>query len=256
LDLHLEGRVAIVTGASRGIGRAVVERLFEEGADVVGVSRSKSRGLPVGVVHVEADLLDEKVPADVVESALAAFGRLDILVNNAGSGRVRSGYDGVSPLDWRRAWELLFLSQVRMTAAALPHLLAHRSGVVINVSSSNARVPAPRAPDYSAAKAALANYSKGLALQFAAQGLRVVAVSPGPVATMALLGPDGVAAQIAAMEGRDLEEVVSQIKAAVPLGRLVEPFEVADLIVFLASARASMISGVDVLIDGALTHAP
>jgi NAD(P)-dependent dehydrogenase (short-subunit alcohol dehydrogenase family) len=114
--------------------------------------------------------------------------------------------------------------------------------------------PSRPVPDYSAAKAALTNYSKGLAQQFARNGLRVVTVSPGPVATSAWLGPDGVAAQTAAIRGGDAATVVREAEEAIPTGRFVTPAEVADLVAFLASARASMITGVDVLIDGGLTQ--
>lgn len=141
-----------------------------------------------------------------------------------------------------------------MTAAALPHLLSAERGVVVNISSRNGRVPVSSVPDYSAAKAALTNYSKGLAQQFARRGLRVVTVSPSPVATPAWLGPDGVAVQIVAMRGGDKATIVRQTEEAIPMGRFVRSDEVADLAVFLASARASMITGVDILIDGGLTQ--
>jgi len=255
VDLELSGRVAIVTGAGRGIGLAVAERLVAEGADVVGVSRTPPEHELPGLVHVQADLLDEPTPAALVEGALARFGRLDVLVNNAGAGRLRSGYDGVSAADWEDTWRLLFLAQVRMSEAALPHLLAAGGGVIVNMSSRNARVPVRGVPDYSAAKAALTNYSKGLAQQFAKQGLRVVTVSPGPVATPLWLGPDGVAAQEVAMEGGDANEIVRQTEQAIPLGRFVTAEEVADLVAFLASPRAAMITGTDVLIDGGLSQA-
>lgn len=254
MDLGLRDRVAIVTGAGRGIGLAVAERLLEEGAHVVGVSRGAPERTPVGMVHLQADLLDEATPALLVDRALATFGRLDMLVNNAGGTRLREGYDRLSAVDWHRTWELIFLSHVRMTAASLLHLLSAERGVVVNISSRNGRVPVPSVPDYSAAKAALTNYSKGLAQQFARQGLRVVTVSPGPVATPAWLGPDGVAVQIVAMRGGDKATIVRQTEEAIPMGRFVRSDEVADLVVFLASARASMITGVDILIDGGLTQ--
>ncbi len=150
-----------------------------------------------------------------MERALSEFGRLDVLVNNAGtavtsagSGRVRAGYDRPSEADWREAWELFFLSAVRMTNAALPHLLSSDHGVVVNVSTRNARVPVSAVPDYSAAKAALTNYSKGLAGQYARRGLRVVSVSPGPTSTPGWMGPGGVADQNAAVRGTDRDSVI------------------------------------------------
>ena len=255
MDLELDGKVAIVTGAGRGIGLSVAERLIAEGAAVVGVSRTAPERELAGIEHVRADVLDEYTPATLVDRARSRFGRLDILVNNAGGARLRTGYQGVRQADWEETWRLLFLAHVRMTEAALPHLLAGGGGVIVNVSSRNARVPVRGVPDYSAAKAALTNYSKGLAQQFARQGLRVVTVSPGPVASPAWLGPDGIAAQEVAMEGGDKEEVVRQTGEAIPMGRFVTPDEVADLVAFLASSRAAMITGADVLIDGGLTQA-
>jgi NAD(P)-dependent dehydrogenase (short-subunit alcohol dehydrogenase family) len=155
---------------------------------------------------------------------------------------------------WRETLDLVFLSAVRMTNVALPALLKNGAGVIVNVSSRNGRVPVPSVPDYSAAKAALNNYSKGLARQHAAEGLRVVTVSPGPTATPMWLGPDGAAVQHAARSGTDAEAVVRRTEAAMPHGRLARPEEVADLIVYLASARAGSVSGIDILIDAGLTQ--
>jgi NAD(P)-dependent dehydrogenase (short-subunit alcohol dehydrogenase family) len=252
--MGFDGRVAIVTGASRGIGFATAVLLAAEGAHVIGVGRTPLESSAEGVTHVLADVLDEATPALVVEKAISSYGRLDVLVNNAGTGRLREGYEQTLEADWRATWELLFLAPVRMTNAALPHLLAGDAGAIVNVSSRNARVPVPGVPDYSAAKAALNNYAKGLALQHASDGLRVVTVSPGPTSTALWLGPHGVAVQAAAMEGSDPATVVSNTERAIPAGRMVKPGEVADLIVYLASTRASMITGVDVLIDGGLTQ--
>ncbi len=263
MDLGLRDRVAIVTGASQGIGLATTKLLIQEEARVVGVSRRPPGEQLPGLAHVQADILDPETPTKAVECAVSGFGRLDVLVNNAGtvvtstgSGRVRAGYDRPSAADWREAWEMFFLATVRMTNAALPHLLSGGGGVVVNVSSRNARVPVSAVPDYSAAKAALTNYSKGLAGQYARRGLRVVSVSPGPTSTPAWLGPGGVADQNAAMgfRGTDRDAVIRATEEAIPAGRLIKPEEVANLIVYLASPRASMITGVDILIDGGMTQ--
>lgn len=126
--------------------------------------------------------------------------------------------------------------------------------MIVNVSSRNARVPVPDVPDSSAAKAALTNYSKGLSREHARKGLRVVSVSPGPTSTALWLGPAGAAVQVAAISGGNADSVVRETEEAIPAGRFVSPEEVADLIVYLASRRAAMITGVDVLIDGGLTQ--
>jgi NAD(P)-dependent dehydrogenase (short-subunit alcohol dehydrogenase family) len=255
VDLGLNGKVAVVTGASRGIGWATAALLMAEGAKVLGVSRTPlDRELP-GLEHVLADMTDDSTPSLVADRALSSFGHIDVLVNNAGSGRIRTGYMDVTDEQWREGWELLFLSVVRMTNSALPSLLASGSGVVVNVSSYNARVPVPSVPDYAAAKAALNNYSKGLAGQYAKQGMRVVTVSPGPTATPLWLGPEGAAVQYAAQRpGADPDAIVRQAEESMPHSRLVKAEEVADLIVYLASARAGSVSGIDILIEAGLTQ--
>jgi NAD(P)-dependent dehydrogenase (short-subunit alcohol dehydrogenase family) len=254
VELGLEGKVAIVTGVSRGIGYSTASRLLEEGARVVGVSRTAPERDLDGLRHVCADVLDPATPGLVNDVALSEFGKVDVLVNNAGAGWLRAGYEDVLEEQWREAWELLFLSIVRLTTAVLPALLEAGGGAIVNVSSRNARVPIAGVPDYSAAKAALNNYSKGLAGQYAARGIRVVTVSPGPTATPLWLGPNGAAAQQAAREGTDSESIVRSVEARMPHGRFVTSEEVADLIVFLASARATSVSGVDILIDAGFTQ--
>ncbi len=153
----------------------------------------------------------------------------------------------------RKAWELLFPSVVRMTNAALPPLLASGSSVVLDVSSVNARVPVAEVPDYSAAKAGLNKYSKGLAGQYAKRGLRVVTVSPGPTATPLWLGPEGAAAQNAELSGGDPGLIVRRVEDNMPHGPMVKTEEMADLIAYLASARAGSIGGIDVLVDVGMT---
>jgi NAD(P)-dependent dehydrogenase (short-subunit alcohol dehydrogenase family) len=150
MDLGLRDKVAIVTGASRGIGWATAALLLEEGAKVIGFSRTALDQQLPGLDHVIGDVTEETTPSRVVERALSSFGRLDVLVNNAGTGRIRTGYADVAEEEWRGTWELLFLSVVRMTNAALPSLLASGSSVVVNVSTRNARVPVRGVPDYSA----------------------------------------------------------------------------------------------------------
>lgn len=254
MDLGLRGKVAIVTGVSRGIGWSTARLLLQEGAIVVGVSRTAPEQQLDGLRHVQADVLDEDTPARVVEVAELESGRVDVLVNNAGAGWLRNGYDAVPNEMWRATWELLFLSVVRMTHAALPALLRSGGAAIVNVSSRNGRVPVRGVPDYAAAKAALNNYSKGLAGQYAANGIRVLTVSPGPTDTPMWLGSEGAAAQRAAREGTDKESIIRSVEDHMPHGRFVKADEVADLIVYLASTRAGSITGVDILIDAGLTQ--
>lgn len=124
MDLGLAGRVAIVTGASRGIGLAVAQQLADEGAQVIGVARTAVEEHLEGVTNIAADIRDLSTPALVVREAMKRHGRLDVLVNNAGTGLIRTGYSQPSDSDWHSSWELLFMAVVRMTNAALPNLLA------------------------------------------------------------------------------------------------------------------------------------
>jgi NAD(P)-dependent dehydrogenase (short-subunit alcohol dehydrogenase family) len=254
MDLGLTEKVAIITGVSRGIGWSTARLLLEEEAIVVGVSRTTPEQRLEGLRHVQADVLDQDTAERVVDVAESEFGRVDVLVNNAGTGWLRDSYEAVPDGAWRESWELLFLSIVRMTNAALPALRRAGGGAIVNVSSRNARVPIREVPDYSAAKAALNNYSKGLAGQYAADGIRVVTVSPGPTDTPLWLGPEGAAAQRAAREETDEQSIIRSVEARMPHGRFVKADEVADLIVYLASARAASISGIDILIDAGLTQ--
>ncbi len=258
MELELSGKSVVVTGASRGIGLAVTRALVAEGASVTAVSRSGSAELKeleaAGKVHaITADLADPQAPAAIVEAALAAFGRLDVLVNNVGAVHPRvAGFASVTDDDWVTTFQINFFSAVRMIRAALPHLLAAGSGSIVTVGSVNAILPDPLVIDYSAAKAALANFAKALSKEVGPAGVRVNTVSPGPVATDLWLGAGGVAATVAGATGGDASAVADQVAGDSVTGRFTRPEEVADLVVFLAGNRAANITGADFTIDGGL----
>jgi len=193
-------------------------------------------------------------PARLVREAISTFGGLDILVNNVGAVRRRLGrFLSVTDDDWTRTLTINFLAVVRATRAALPHLLARGAGVVVTVCSVNAFLPDPAVIDYSAAKAALANFCKALSKEVGPRGVRVNTVSPGPVATALWLGDDGVAATVAAASGGEPDAVAKQAADAAVTGRFTDPQEVADLVLLLASDRAGNVTGADFVIDGGLT---
>jgi NAD(P)-dependent dehydrogenase (short-subunit alcohol dehydrogenase family) len=260
MDLHLEGKVAVVTGASKGIGLAVTRGLVDEGVRVVAGARTitdELRELEAGgLVHaVSIDLSTADGPARLVGEA-ARFGGLDIVVNNVGAVTPRtSGFLDVTDADWHETINLSLMAAIRTTRAAIPLLIERGSGNVVTIGSVNAYLPDPFVVDYSAAKAAVWNLSKALSKEFGDRGLRFNTVSPGPVATPLWLGEHGVAATVAAATGVDFETAKANIIASqggFSTGEFTQPEQVADLVLLLASDRAGNVTGADFLIDGGL----
>jgi 3-oxoacyl-[acyl-carrier protein] reductase len=239
VDLGLAGKVCLVTGSTAGIGLEVATRLAAEGARVVTTGR---RDDGPGELHVAADLTERDAADRVVAAAVEGFGRIDCLVNNAGGTQIRKLVE-LTDDDWQQSFELNLMTAVRTTRAALPHM---RSGsAIVNVSSTAAKRPSLGMPDYSVLKAAMLSYSRLVADVHAADGIRCNAVTPGPTATDAWLAPGGLAEQ----QG-DRDEVLAKVAAGRPLGRLAEPGEIADVIVFLLSPRAAYVTGAAWSVDG------
>ena len=259
MDLGLTGKRALVTGASKGIGLAVTRRLVDEGATVVAGSRQSSSELTAlgqdgAVVHVPVDLSSDEGPGQLVAAALGG-GPIDILVNNAGAVTPRmDGFMSVTDEQWWTTLTLTFMAAVRTTRAVLPHMLERGRGNVVNNASVNATLPDPLVIDYSAAKAALNNFSKALSKEVGLHGIRVNAVSAGPVKTDLWLGDEGVAATLAATHGGNPDDIARQAVREAATQRFTTPEEVADLIVYLASDVASNVTGANYLIDGGLTQ--
>jgi NAD(P)-dependent dehydrogenase (short-subunit alcohol dehydrogenase family) len=251
MDLGLAGRVALVTGASSGIGFATCRALAREGMRVVGVARREIHGLGDVVASVQLDLAEPGGPAAAVDEVIRQHGRLDVLVNNVGTGTIHRGFLDTPDAAWLEVFNLNVMAAVRATRAALP-LLLERGGVIVNVSSINGQWPDPEIPDYSASKAALASMAKVVSKEYAGRGVRVVSVSPGPTATPMWLGPQGAAAQFSALTGTAAQDIIAAMEAQIPTGRFTAPEEIADAIAFLVSPRAASITGVDLLIDGGL----
>ena len=239
MDLGLAGKVCLVTGSTAGIGFEVATRLAAEGAHVVTTGR---RDEGPGELHVAADLTEPGAPDRIVSTAVERFGRIDGLVNNAGGTEIRKLAE-LTDDDWQQSFELNLMTAVRTTRAALPHMQS--GSAIVNVSSTAAKRPSLGMPDYSVLKAALLSYSRLVADLHAADGIRCNAVTPGPTATGAWLGAGGLAEQ----QG-DRDEVLAKVAAGRPLGRLAEPAEIADVIVFLLSARAGYVTGAAWSVDG------
>ncbi|MEU1616728.1 oxidoreductase [Streptomyces sp. NPDC005722] len=258
MELHLVGKVAVVTGAGRGIGLAVTRALAREGVRVVAGSRTvtpETEALVEAyeVTPVAVDLADPEGPAELVRQTAQRYGSVDILVGNVGSGTSRGGFLEVDDEEWRRVFEISFFSAVRTARAAIPHMLEAGGGAIVNVTSVNARLPFPTVVDYSAAKAALANLTKSLSEEFAPHGVRVNAVAPGPVRTPFWTAPGAFADQAAAAAGTTAQEALDEVVPrgmGISTGRITEPEEVAALIAFLASPVAGNVTGAEFTIDG------
>ncbi|HVY39936.1 MAG TPA: SDR family oxidoreductase [Polyangia bacterium] len=258
MKLDLEGKVVVVTGASKGIGLAVVKTFVEEGARVVAGARTieSLQSIP-GVTARAVDLASPDGPSGLVDGAVAEFGRLDAVVNNVGAVRLRlQGFLGTSDAEFEWAMQMNFFTAVRTIRAALPHMLRAGGGSIVSVASVNAFFePDAGVLDYGAAKAALVNLTKSLSQEFGPKGIRVNAVSPGPVSTDLWLGKGGVADTVAKASGTSADDARARIVAGmggIPSGRFTTPEEVATLVVLLASGRTANMTGSNVVIDGGL----
>jgi NAD(P)-dependent dehydrogenase (short-subunit alcohol dehydrogenase family) len=241
MELGLADKVCIVTGSTGGIGLEVARQLQSEGATVVTSGRRLDG---IGELHVTADLTVRGEPERLVAETIAQFGRVDCLVNNVGGTDIRK-LEELDDDDWQATFELNLMSAVRATQAVLPGMRAQGSGSIVNVSSSAGKRPSATMPHYSVMKAGMLSFSRLVADLYAGDGVRCNAVTPGPTATEAWLGEAGLAEQ----QG-DRAEVLARVGAGRPLGRFAEPEEVAAVIVFLASARASSVTGAAWSADG------
>ena len=233
-----------MTGSTGGIGRATAGLLADEGAQVITCGRGTAPGVGEAK-HVSADLMQPGEP----ERVIAESGELDVLVNNVGYAEQRD-FLAVTDEQWDAVWELNVMSYVRAIRAAVPEMKQRGRGVIVNVSSTAGKRPSTGMPDYTVTKAAVLSLSRLVADLYAADGIRCNAIAPGPTATEAWLGDGGLADQQAARSGKTREEVLEAVGKGRPLGRLAEPDEIAAVIAFLCSDRASYVTGAAWSADG------
>lgn len=250
--IDLSGRRALVTGGSKGVGAAVVAALLEAGAIVMTAARTPPNNPPNGVHFVAADLMTPEGCRELALAAEAELGGVDILVNVlGGSGAPGGGFTALDDDVWASEISQNLMAAVRLDRALAPGMVRRGDGVVIHVTSIQHEMPLPESTTaYAAAKAALSTYSKSLSKEITPKGVRVVRVSPGWVETTAAVA---MAERLAEQAGVDYEggkEIIMNSLGGIPLGRPARPEEVADLIAFLVSPRASAISGVEYVIDG------
>jgi 3-oxoacyl-[acyl-carrier protein] reductase len=253
MELGIEGRAALVTGASRGIGRAIATCLAAEGARVLAVGRDADALADVaaatGAAIAVADITDPDAAQTLVERCRSELGALDILVNNAGTTRSRP-LEQLTDADWEEQWQLSVMAPLRLMRAAAPLMAERGWGRIVNVSSSSGKRPSLRNAAYSVGKAAQLSLSRAYADAYAASGVLVNAVTPGVVASGLWTGPGGLAEQAAQASGRSAEEELARAAAAIPRGRLGAEDEIAAVVCFLCSELAANVAGAAWSVDG------
>jgi 3-oxoacyl-[acyl-carrier protein] reductase len=254
MDLGLRDRVCLVTGSTAGIGLETAKLLAAEGARVVVTGRREDRveiarseaGAALGLA---ADLSQPSAAGELVAKASEALGPIDCLVNNVGEA-YQIGFEELTDQQWDEMWQLNVMSYVRAIRAVLPGMKTAGGGVIVNVSSTAGKRPSTGMPNYSVTKAAVLSLSRLIADLYARDGIRCNAVAPGPTATDAWLGEGGLADQQAKRTLKTRVEVLEAVGAGRPLGRLAEPEEIASVIAFLCSERASYVTGAAWSADG------
>lgn len=268
MDLQLDGKKALVTGSSKGIGAAIAKKLAQEGAIVIVHGRDKAQAQKVaedivaqgGRAHVvTGDLTDDAQVLRLLEAAQQCAGPIDIVINNAGgSGGARENWTNTQAAAWAAAYDRNVLAALRVTTRLLPAMQRAGWGRVINISSLAATLPPPSGPDYSAAKAAINAMTASMAKAVAADGITVNAISPGTIHSATL---DARFREVAAERGlaqkdapwEEVERAVLPLFAQVPLGRVGRLDEIASAVAFLASPLAGYITGTNLRVDGGLS---
>jgi 3-oxoacyl-[acyl-carrier protein] reductase len=258
VDLGLRDRACIVTGASGGIGRTTAVMLAGEGAAVLLTARREEALAEVAEQcrqaggQAQALALDITAPdagERLLEACAAQFGRIDGLINNAGTSAVRS-LEELTDQDWQEQWELHVMAPMRLMRAIAPAMAERRWGRIVNVSSSSGKRPGQRNVAYSVTKAAELSLSRAFADRFADRGVLINSITPGPIGSELWMAPGGLADQVAKAQGKTREEVLESTAGGIPLGRFGTEEEMAAVICFLCSERASYVTGAAWSADG------
>lgn len=251
-NLELEGKIALVTGGTKGIGKAIADKLSQVGAQVIVTARTANNDINPDHHFIQADFSIAENTAPAAESILRQFGRVDILINNLGGNlSPGGGYGTLTDTHWDQDLQLNLMASVRLDRALLSNMIARKTGVIIHISSSAALMPLWEATmSYSASKAALNAYSKALANEVGSHGIRVVTVSPGANKTESMTDFLADLADKSQITTDEMTEKLLSRIGGVPLGRMADPKETADLVSFLVSPRAAYITGANYVIDG------
>jgi NAD(P)-dependent dehydrogenase (short-subunit alcohol dehydrogenase family) len=249
---ELSGKTALVTGGTKGTGKAIAERLLAAGADVMITARNQPENIEESIHFISADLSTAKGTQKVVDEVIARFGKLDILINNLGGSETPGGgFSAQTDQHWEETIQTNLLAPVRLDRGFLPQMIKQQTGVIIHIGSIQGRLPLYDSTlPYAAAKAGLINYSKNLSNEVAPNGVRVLTVSPGWIMTD---GAKRMMERISDREAISIEQATKSVMDAlggIPFGRPAKPEEVAELVGFLVSPRASYLTGSEFIIDG------
>lgn len=252
---ELSGSIALVTGGTKGAGKAIAQRLVKAGAQVIITARNKPESETPGTYFISADLSKPEGTKKVAEETLAKFGKVDILINSLGGSETKGGgFSVLSDEDWEQTIQTNLLAPVRLDREFLPQMLAQKKGVIIHIASIQGKLPLYDSTlPYAAAKAGVINYSKGLSKEVSPKGIRVLTVSPGWIMTDA---SKRMMERIAESSGSSVDDATQSVMDAlggIPFGRPAQPEEVAELIGFLVSPRANYLTGTEYVIDGGTT---